>query len=44
MVMRTDSDRNEHFIASIVFQSKYLPITVFSALSERCPNVFAVNK
>jgi hypothetical protein len=36
--------RNEHFIESIVFQSKYPIYHLFLALSERCPKVFAVNK
>jgi len=35
---------NEHFIASIVFLSKYDIDQRFFGLSERCPNVFAVNK
>jgi hypothetical protein len=36
--------RNEHFIESIAFQSKYPIYHLFLALSERCPKVFAVNK
>src|SRR5215467_12736465 len=32
--------RNEHFIGSIVFQSKCFIYFYFLALSERCPNVF----
>src|SRR5215467_9857730 len=32
--------RNEHFIGSIVFQSKCFIYSYFLALSERCPNVF----
>ena len=35
---------NEHFIAGIVFLSKYDIDQRFFGLSERCPNVFAVNK
>jgi len=36
--------RDEHFIANIVFQSKYPIYLHFFALFERCPNVLAVNK
>src|SRR5262249_30788650 len=32
--------RDEHFITSIVFQSKCFIYLYFLALSERCPNVF----
>src|SRR5215467_13754848 len=32
--------RDEHFIGSIVFQSKCFIYFYFLALSERCPNVF----
>jgi hypothetical protein len=36
--------RDEHFIASIVSRVSALSISIFLALSERCPNVLASQK